>query len=86
MVLELEQLSNYNAELHQSCDFVLTPGRGHGAPDPGLFSHESGGVYHAGIDLAPWSLWWDRMHFPTSLTDTEHINTSHPASLRSTWP
>merc|ERR1719469_1016250 len=22
-VLELEQLSNYNAELHQSCDFVL---------------------------------------------------------------
>merc|ERR1711957_600297 len=23
VVLELEQLSNYNAELHQSCDFVL---------------------------------------------------------------
>merc|ERR1719362_2211472 len=23
VMLELEQLSNYNAELHQSCDFVL---------------------------------------------------------------
>merc|ERR1719476_283264 len=23
VLLELEQLSNYNAELHQSCDFVL---------------------------------------------------------------
>merc|ERR1712113_783104 len=23
VVLELEQLSNYNAQLHQSCDFVL---------------------------------------------------------------
>lgn len=23
MLLELEQLSNYNAQLHQSCDFVM---------------------------------------------------------------
>jgi len=23
VMLELEQLSNYNAELHQSCDFIL---------------------------------------------------------------